>query len=244
MPLANLPTGYRANSAIEFDGKAFIACDDGGGNGKIMVWDGTSFQTDLTGIAPPQALGLYRDTMIVGFLAAANKIMVRPRGGAGATYVTVTPGAGTVQTYRGNDTIESFNDVAYGAGGNTAVWSYDGTTLTAAAHTIAGSTQQALVVEYGTLIAGYKSATNKPTLATFNGSSWTDVAKDLSVEAPTATDVLGLERYRGAVVAAVVPASAPAKLLISPPNTITGTWDATVSFSGANVGDVYFAQAF
>lgn len=240
LPLATLPSGFFCRSMIEFDGYLFLACEDGASAGKVMRWDGTSLQEDLTGVEQCLALGLWRDQLVLGLDASANEIQVRAAGET-PSWSAVAPGAGTVSAQPGNCSIVSFKDEVYIASGAAALWHYDGTTLSAV-HTPSSSTAvTAVAVAFGYLYYGY-TATNALLGRTADGAVFTDAHKNLTAQLATATAVQGLAPFRGSLAAGLTPSAAAPNVAISPLDDTAGTWD-LVEFEGTQAAPLFYMVA-
>lgn len=226
-------SGFTIRNMLAFDSKLFVGLDAGAGASKISAWDGLSVRDDLTGINVPTGFGLWRETIIVGFAAATNLIKYRTVGAPPGTWTNVAPGAGTVaMVSRG----VSYKDIFYFPDGSTSIWSYDGTTLSAA-KTIAGATFRCIAVFNGFLYAGYETATPDARLAKFDGSSWTDVDKNFTTQFAGTTSVRTLEAYRGSLYAGCIQSS-NAKIFQSPLTVTSGTWLTVTLPMGTASGDV------
>lgn len=215
-------SGFAIRALHEFDGKLFIGLDAGAGSSKISSFDGVSIVDELTSLQIPKCFATYRvlnggDAIFVGF-AAGNQIRYRPSGSAPGTWTSVTPGAGTVTSVE----MVAYKDVLYIASGGTDVWSYNGTTLASARTPASAVTVNTITTFNGNLVFGYDTLT-AARIGTYDGSSWTDVAKDLTAQAAGTTSILSLKRYRSNLYAAAT-VSAQGALFISPGTTITGTW--------------------
>jgi hypothetical protein len=212
-------TGFVVRHLRAFDAKLFVALDAGAGASKIATWDGLSIRDDLTAINVPTGFGLWRETLICGFGSATNLIKVRAVGDSPGTWTNVAPGAGTVaMVSRG----VSYKDKFYFPDGSTNVWSYDGTTLTAA-HTIAGATTRCIATFNGLLYVGYDEGTPSARLAKFDGSTWTDVDKNFTTQLSGTSSIRTLEGYRGSLYAGCIRSSGVV-MLRSPLATTSGTW--------------------
>lgn len=171
-----------------------VGLDAGAGASKIGTWDGLTARDDLTMVDPPTASGKFRDLFVVGFDEASDEIRIRANDG---TWSTLAPTAGgTIQSFR----MRSYKDILYiapgvGAADSDSLWSFDETNLVIA-HTIAGATIYSVEEDGTYLYVGYMSATNKPTIARYDGSSWTDVHKDLSTLYSPTYDVRTVEDMR------------------------------------------------
>lgn len=167
-----------------FDGKLFIA-EANGASSKIWTFDGLTLTDDTGGVfsADPTGFGLYRDLLIVGYGAAANKISFRRVGESGSAVWTDVAGATEGLLEYG---IE-YKDKFYFTGGGDDVWVYDGTAI-ASALNIAGATFGTLEVANGFLYATYTSG-GVGRLARYDGSAWTNAHKSFTGQLETASRI-------------------------------------------------------
>lgn len=217
-PLVTLPAV--CNAAIEFAGLLLMLCNDG----SIQSWDGRTLRQDLAPVGAdiPVAAGLFRDTLLIGYALAANKISVRTAAGA---YTHIGGGVPTVRTKLGRNSIVSYKDNAYGASGSTTVWKFDGTTLTGNFKTLAGATIES-VAEYGAyLFAGYGNAGAK--LARYDNAAWVDTHKDFTLQAGLAAAVRapGLLYYKDNLLAMLIMTALTTRLAWSPGAATSGTYE-------------------
>jgi len=215
LPLVTF-TGFTITAMLEFDGKLFIGLDSGTpGTCKIVTWDGVSWRDDLTGINAVTCFGLYRvttggDAIVAGFAAATNHIRYRPTGDSPGSWTTVAPGGGTLDARQ----MISYKDVLYLADIGGDVWDFDGTTLAT---------------------FGYETAA-AARLGSYDGSSWTDVEKDFTVQSGQADEVRMLAGYRGHLMVGIIEATAKGVIWVSPGADITGTYR-RVTMSSVNRAD-------
>lgn len=204
----------------EFDGKLFIGLDSGSaGTSKIVMYDGTEFIDDLTGIEPVTGMMLWRDKLIAGYAGTPNEIRVRATGDAPGTWATVAPGAGTVRFYKYG---ESFLGTAYFVAGTTGdIWGYDGTTL-AVARNVAGATFEGLAVHNRLLYAGDSTGANAGRILMFDGTTWQDTHKSLGA----LIQVTSLRSYRGDLIAGTTIGGTAVTLYRSPGSNTAGTYTA------------------
>jgi hypothetical protein len=221
--------GYKFNAMLEVGGIFYLALEDGGGNGKIVAWDGKTSRNDLTGITAPKALGKWRDQLVVGFAAAANKIMIRAQGSTSpGTYSTVVPGAGTVASFTGINSIVSFKDAVFIADGAANVWRYDGTTL-AVFRNVVGAVIPVLAVGFGFLFYGYASAGAHAVIGRTDGvAAFVDAHKDITSQDATVTSIHALAYYRDNLAAGGKATLTPfqSKIFVSRGPATSGTYDA------------------
>lgn len=217
----------------EFDGLYFIVGQAAGGY-KVLTWDGRTIREDDSGTGIPTGLGLYRDSLILGFTSAANKIRIRERGESPGTWRTVTPGAGTVACVRGLNSIRSYRDNAYivdGPGGN--IWKYTGATDTLAIdRTLAADTVSCLTVGFGRLYFGWvRTSDGFAKIGMLDGVTYTDLVKDMEDVVSLADDIPAMEFYRNSIVV-VLREAATTYLTVSDNDSLAGSnWE-----NHANVG--------
>lgn len=128
LPVARFP-GFIVRCLQEFDSKLFIGLENASapGSSKIVVFNGLSFQDDLTGIRPPLAMGLFQDKLVVGFDSTAANIRHRPAGAAGTAYTTV--GLAGFQCSPWGNAMAELRDKLWIAGATDELFSFDGTNL-------------------------------------------------------------------------------------------------------------------
>lgn len=204
-----------------YEGDLYIGITPAAGNATIWKYDGVSMVSDLSVADIPKASCLWREYMVVGQNAAANRIRYRNSSG---TWTTVAPGAGTVQVYPGGNAMVSYKDVVYMAegpegAGTARIWSYDGTTLQVA-RTPAGATfLPVLAVMNDYLYYGYITAGNVY-IGRFDGTTWSDTHKDLRAQFSNARYILGLAEFRGQLYAGLNTNT----VVASPGFDTSGTW--------------------
>jgi hypothetical protein len=214
LPVATFP-GFCCPTMIEFDGYLFLILKSTtGGTHKIATWDGKTLRdgtgattADLAGILAanePVAFGLWRDSLVLGYVSAANKISIRARGNTPGTWTDVAPGAGTVAANPGRNSIVSYKDEVYIADGGANVWNYDGTTL-AIGRTVAGATIRCVEQAFGYLFYGYKAVApgDEAMLGRYDNTTWVDVHRNLTVDQPNADYVNSLSYYRESLAVTV-----------------------------------------
>jgi hypothetical protein len=234
---ADLPsallTGFRCNAMIEFDGLFFLALqENGSGTHKIATYDGVTLRDDLTGLADaPVAFGLWRDSLILGYVVGANRISVRARGASPGTWAHVSPGAGTIATQLGRNSIVSYKDEVYIADGGANVWNYDGTTL-AVGRNVVGATITCVEEAFGYLFYGYLSSGGDATIGRYDNSSWVDAHRDLTADEPLAARVDALRYFRDALVVCVTRTGFQNALLESPGRNTASAWTGHVLQGG------------
>lgn len=216
-------TGFVIRCMVAFDGKLFIGLDNGAGASKIATFDGVSVRDDVTAINAPTCFGLYRvtgggDAIVVGFAAATNAIKYRPTGDSPGSWTNVAPGAGTLSSVA----MAPYKDTLYIADDSGEIWTFDGTTLTSA-HTPATATAVRGITTFnGFLYFGYETAA-AARIGKYDGSTWTDVEKDLTVAFAGTTSIRSLKAYRNSLYAAAV-RSSNGVIQFSPETATTGTW--------------------
>lgn len=216
-------TGFTITWLKEFDGRLFIGLSNGASS-KIATWDGVSIQDDLTGINPPTCAAVFRapdggDALVVGFASATNLIKYRVTGSDPGTWANVAPGAGTL----GSLSMTPFKDKLYIADDSGEVWTWDpGTSLTAT-HTPASATAcRAVEANEGFLYVGYETLT-AARIAKYDGSSWTDVEKDITAQYTGVTSIRALSWYRNFLYAGATKAGA-GKLYLSSAGSTSGSY--------------------
>lgn len=233
-----LTGGWKVNAKIEFDGYDVLGCDDGAGNGKIVFFDGKRPIDDLTGIEAVTSLALARDSLVVGH-ASGNKIRIRSMGAAPdpTLYTTVAPGAGTIVTYPGRNSIAEYKDKVYIADGGANVWVYDWSTL-AVARNVAGATIQCVATAFGYLFFGYGLAGAK--MGQYDNSTWTNLHKSFVADDPNATQVRAMAYFKERLMVGVIRTLLPPRFLLSPGTATGGTYEPQDSPSGILGGDIKY----
>lgn len=220
-------SGFVIRCLMTFDGLLFIGLDGGAGASKIATWDGLAIRDDLTGINPPLAFGAYRiqnggDAIVVGFASGTNHIRIRGTGTSPGTWTTVTPSAGTVAVGQTNSMV-SYKDVLYLADGSTNVWSYNGTTLAVARVPALATAVRTVEVFNGLLYFGYETLTSAR-IGKYDGTTWTDVEKNLTTQFTTPSSIRSLRGYRNCLLASGVSGVSGGRLWFSPETATSGTW--------------------
>lgn len=240
IPILTLPAGFTLIPALQqFDGLLFIACEQGVGTSKVISWDGKTERDDVTGINAPTGFGLYRETLIMGYGGAPNRIDIRQVGDSPGTWTNVAPGAGTAAFKKGT----SYKDLFYFTTGGEDLFSYNGTALTritpGTTGIAAGSVTFGIATFNGFLYVAYTTATNIARLAKFNGTVWTAIEKDFTSQFATVTAARPMALYRGNLVVGAVQSGGPSGgvLLESPGTSTSGTWTRRTA-SLANNGDI------
>lgn len=117
---------YTISCLQEFDGKLFIGLTDEATptSSKIVVWDGSGFTDDITGINPPLAFGLWMDKLVCGFDAAAGHIRYRDIGSSPGTWHTVSSGGFGMAGVGGvsSNSMQAKGSILYIAGGGQDIW--------------------------------------------------------------------------------------------------------------------------
>jgi len=209
-------TGFTVAALKAFDGKFFIGLAAGAGTSKFVVFDGISFQDDLTATQIPTGFGLYRDWIIAGYASTVGKLSYRPAGAAGTAWTDIAL-ANCGQAGRG----VSYKDKYYIANGSTQVFQLDNVTLTSST-TIASAAITDLEVANGFLYAFYTN-TGNARIARYDGTSWTAIHKDLTAQDATITACKKGIWYRGDLYASVTKGGGEG-FYKSPGSTTTGTW--------------------
>lgn len=223
-------SGFTVSAMKAFDSQLYTALDAGAGASKIAAWDGLTLRDDVTAIDAPTGFGLYRELLIAGFAAASNKISYRTVGASPGTWTNVAPGAGTVAMVSKG---VSYKDKFYFPDGGTGIWVYDGATL-ASAHTVAGATMNDVAVFNGFLYFGYDKASHG-IVGKYDGTTWTDVEKDLNSVVTNTTSCVAIEEYRGSLFCACTTGTKFSLLVSDQTDTTT--------FAQANIALTFFANA-
>jgi hypothetical protein len=233
-------TGFIGRSLLEFDDKLFVGLSNGAGGSKISTWDGTTHRDDRTGLQVPSCFALYRvsgggDAIVAGY-STGNLISYRPTGSSPG-WTDVAPGAGTCTAFR----MLSYKDVLWITTGGEDLFSFDGTTLTrvviATTGIAAGSVTRGLAVSRaGILYMLYNSGTSVR-VASYNGTTWTPIAKNLTTQFTTAAAARDLVSYRGYLIAAANTTASGASMYAVEDSAPTGSWTAIVPATLAN-GDM------
>lgn len=199
-----------------FDNKIFCGIADGA-TSKMYTFDGLTIVDDTGGnfSAAPTGFGTYRDFLILGYGAAANKISYRRAGASGAAVWTDVAGATEGLIDKGVE----YKDKFYWVGVGDDVWVYDGATI-ASARNIAGATMGGVVVANGNLYVSYTIA-GAGALALFDGSTWTNLHKSFSGQLTTATKI---EWFRNCLFVGGETAIGGHDILQSPTTDTGGVW--------------------
>ena len=168
-------TGFTEITCMKaFDGYLFIGIDGGAGASEVHAFNGTTVYTDLTGINAPTQFGVYRESLIVGWAGAPNKISVRAIGDPAGTWTDYSPDAGTAYHWRG----VTYKDVYYFTTLGEDIYSFDGTTLTripvATTGMPAGADTYGIEVFDGELVIVYTDPAETPDhakICTFDGTT-------------------------------------------------------------------------
>ncbi len=229
-------TGYTIRCMQEFDGRLWIGLDNGAGASKVVWWDGVSWGDDKTGIDPPTCFAPYRiqnggDALVMG-TTTAQRLWVRSAGDSG-TWTNV----GTVAATQ----MVSFKDVLYIAGAGANLSSWNGVVLTAAARSPAGATAvRALGLFDGSLYFGYETAT-AAILGKYDGTTWTDIHKNITTQFPTVINIRAIASYRGFLAVAGTGGGAPGyggAVWMSNLSDTSGTYTQLI-LNGSNNGTIY-----
>lgn len=196
-PVVTFP-GFTITCMQQFNGKLFIGLDAGAGASKVVVWDGTSVKDDKTAIDAPVAFALYRvqnggDALVMS-TATTHNLYIRSTGDAPGTWTT--PGTVTAIS------MISYKDVLYMASGGVNVSSWNGTAITAATRAPAAAVAvNAVAVFNGFLYFGYTTVASVR-IGKYDGTTWTDIEKNLTTQFPGTNGVRALVDYRGYLVVA------------------------------------------
>jgi hypothetical protein len=216
-----------------FDGKLFIALGNGA-TSKVYTYDGLTTRDDTGGnfASEPRAFGLYRDHIVLGYTAAANKISVRARGESGAAVWTDVAGAAEGM-YR---YALEFSDRLFWIGNGDDVWQYNGTAVSSSLN-IVGAVFTDIAVADGFLYACYNQG-GAAKIARYSGSAWTNVYKDFT---GTLADVNAMYWYKNSIwVQGGTTGAGVETILYSQPGNPAGTYSAVIS----NIGNVIAVSRF
>lgn len=204
-------TGFTINCLKEFDGKLFIGLsnDSAPASSKIAVWDGLSFQDDITGIRPPLAFGLFQNKLVAGFDATAANIRVRDPGTAPGTWNTFALAGFLCATQQ--NCMAEHQQYLYIASGNNLIHRFDGAAITLI-RTIGGCavdgkgcTALALhngLMYYGwnTPSAAYLSRIGRHDPDSTGANEWTDTYKDVTANQASFIELSSMASYRRQIV--------------------------------------------
>lgn len=128
--------GYVITCMKEFDGKLWIGLNNAG-TGEIWSFNGSQFSLELSGIGSPQAMGVVKTQLVVGFDITANYIKTR-EAGASSTWSTFSLVNFSASRYQ--NSMQEVGSKLYIAGGTTSLFVYDpGAGSLTLARTIAGA---------------------------------------------------------------------------------------------------------
>lgn len=248
------PSAYVAvSAAIEHQGVLLLAlvgaAASGVGTSAVFTFDGTTLTNVLTGINVVKGFGLYNETAVAIFDGTPNSIRVRSS--AGVWSAPIAPSGGTVKIVGSN--CDSHRNLLWIPGGDSDLFSFDGTTLTqvtlATTLVDVGAHIMSVAVmadenDIQTLYYLWHTATEDNVyIGSYDGTTWTPKLKDLTGQAswpgfmnqepaasmPTAF-VPGISRvirqYRGSLVVAAIE-EAPGSLAavyFSPRSDVDGEW--------------------
>lgn len=228
-PVVSWP-GYTIRCMQEFDGLLFVGLENNTvpTSSKIAVWNTLTATNDITGIRPPKAMGIWRNSLVVGFDATAAHIRVRDAGAAPGSWTTFAL-AGSECSGNGN-AIAEVGDSVWIAGGNTKLFRFEGTALTLA-RTIGGADATgsgitSVCLHRGLLYYGWNTPT--ATFASRIGrhdpdstaaNEWTDTYKDLTTAVPNFKQLSSMLSYRGQLYAG----GAQAWVVATAQNDVQGT---------------------
>lgn len=249
--LASVSAGnIRAMPGFDFDGKLFMAVDNGAGASYVATWDRKTLrENDLTGINAAHCWAMYheplaggalgRDAIFLGF-TGTNQIRFRPAGDTPGTWTTVVPGAGTVSARE----MKAFKGKLYIANGDENVFVYDAATNVLSSIGIgttgiaAGSATQTLDVDNGALYVGYVTTTPDVRIAKFDGTTWTATHKNLTTQFTTIVSIQRMRFYRSALIVLASLAGGESRIHIVQANDIASTNWRQIAMAGAVVGSV------
>jgi hypothetical protein len=242
IPLLTFTGFTKITDLKSFGGFLFITLDGGAGTSKVVAWDGTTYyDSDLTTLPIPSALGLYRELLICGFaVAGTTTIRSRAVGVSPGTWTTYTIGAGTC-LMRGPGAGVTYKDVFYWATGGDTICSFNGTTISSIAAGTTGigasSLTHSCCVAFGYLFVSYTTSGGAVRIARFDGTTWVGAHKNLTTQFTGLNQARGIVEYRGDLWVGAVHTTGGGKLYRSPGNATTGTWVEIVPAVSAN-GDV------
>lgn len=236
IPVLTLPAGFTSIPALqEFDGLLFVAAAQGVGTSRVISWDGRTSRDDVTGINVPTGFGLYRESLIMGYNGAPNRIDVRAKGASPGTWTNFAPGAGTAAFLRG----VSYRDVFYFTTGGEDLFSFDGAVVTripiGTTGIAAGSVTYGIAVFNSLLYVAYAGG-GQGRLLSYNGAAWTPIHKNMTTQFAGVSALRDLVAYRGNLVVSGIQ-SGSGQIFSSPGTGTTGTWVSTVP-SSASMGGI------
>jgi hypothetical protein len=210
-----------------FNGSLFIMAIHSGGAGscKVLEYDGVTVSDDLTSANVGTGFGLYRESLILGYGGSPNYLSLRDVEG---NWTTVSPAAGTV-VMLGPHTSVSYKDIFYFAGNTSDVWAYDGTTLAAIATGTTGLNASALVKDVckhnGVLYVLWEYSNHSAVgIASFDGTTWTPVAKDLKSQFSTLDGVYTIDSFNDSLIVSASTSGEGGVILTSPAIDVVGTY--------------------
>jgi hypothetical protein len=220
-----------------FDGLLYIAIDLVAGGSEVFTWDGTTIKQELTGLTGvPDRFGAFRDSIIMGYSDTAQ-IEVH----------TIQQAAGTWTTHSSADLRfrfgASYKDVFYMTSGDNYIFSFDGTTLTKITNATmgisAGADTWGIENFNGTLYVLYEdvSDSNKGKIASYDGTTWTGVAKNLFTDfGALADNPRPMIKYRGDLYVGIFTTNG--RIYFSSGTDVTGTWSNTITQHASTAGPV------
>jgi len=221
-----------------FDGRLFIAVDNGAGASYVTTWNTVTEIVDLASINAPSGFGIWRDKLVLGYPGAPNHIRVRDVGAPEGTWATVVPSAGTAKFQEGI----SYKGTFYFTTLDDDLFSFDGTTLTRI--TAATTGIDASSVTFGIdvfddlLIVAYSTPANEARLLTYDGSTWTPVAKDFTADiGAVVTAARACRGYRNDFYVALI-RNGVGELYRSSLDAITGTYTRIQQDAGGTAGSI------
>lgn len=227
--------GTNISAMIPYDGKLFVGVDNGGSS-KIYYFDGVTIYDDDSAFSDTvQRFAPYRDKLIVGFDGSPNEIQVRSAGATPGSYSSVSPSAGTINFWR----AASYKDVLYITTADQNLYSYNGSALTqipiATTGLPANANTYGITVAFGNLYVAYEDVTgNAAKIASYDGTTWTPTAKNLTSDNSLLRAALDLIYYRGNLMCATRNSVNLYQIYKSPGETVSGTWTVTNQSSGVS----------
>ena len=230
IPLHTFSNNIKA--MLAFDGKLFIAVANGA-TSKVYTFDGLTTRDDTGGnfASEPRAFGLYRDFIVVGYTAAANKISIRPRGESGAAVWTDVAGAAEgMHRY-----ALEYADKLFWIGNGDDVWQYNGTAISSSLN-IVGAVFTDIAVGDGLLYACYTQG-GVAKIASYDGTTWTNAYKVFTGQL---VDINAMYWYKNSIWVQGANGGGTELILYGQPGNAAGTYAAITS----SIGDVIAVTRF
>jgi hypothetical protein len=231
IPITTFP-GFVVRAMLAFDGKLFISLDAGAAS-KVVTWDGLSIRDDDLPGAPVVVFQTFRNMLVAGFDAAANKIRWRATGGSPGTWVDVPPAAGAITSVQ----MRSFRDELYITSNSPDIWKWEGPTgVLLVTHTLPANARSQgidLFDRDGNLYFSWDKTTDLGIrIGKFDGAVYTDTFKDLFAQFAGEGKLAGnLRSFFGSLYTVGASTGAPSAFPIgtgflfgSPDSSLTGSW--------------------